>query len=638
MSRNVETGYIGSVTGNIYAGGFVYEDNSTAESEVGTSTIRLEADGIFQGKFLDGTGADKATLEFAEEAFDLSDKTARGFDTINASDAQGVNGLTYEFANRRVTSVTGDVNFTSIVTNDTPSTLNLGAADQTDAFAIRAVNGTGLTVNLVGGLVSLATADTTAAQAAYASAPTQAQAVGYVTGDVDKALSGSVVNIGSVSGESGINVGANGLLIADADGSTKATVATNVGSVHFADVAQAAANESVVVLGNTVQEADVTVDNVLFKAVKGEEGFTFTMADTEDLALYGLDGFDDLDFLTETAVQTDPASQFINSFMDQGNTHVNTANRSQQLNAAVNLATAGGVQTAAIDGAMMGMEAAAHRASVVNDPHEGGTLFAEASGKRFEMGGSSEFGEIKADLGGIVVGGEYTTAEAWTFGALANLGTGTVRGQGNNAGVRNEVDYYGVQAYAAKRMGDFNIVGQVGYLTSSNDLSHAAAMVNTADVDADVISVGVRGEMRIAISENARVVPYVGVNYLRVGTDGYTTSQGVRVDDIDQNLITIPVGVKFAGTMSTDSGWQWTPSADIGYVASVGDRDVEANTYVGNAIARTTMDVWSENVVRTGIGVKAQKNNFGVGLQAGTAFGSDDMKEVFGQIRVDYRF
>ena len=638
LSRNVETGNIGTVTGNIYAGGFVYDGNTTAEAKVGTSTIRLEADNIFQGKVLDGSGADKATLELAEDTFNLAGKTARGFDAINATQAQGVNDLSYEFANRSVTNVTGDVNFTSIATNDTASTLNLGSADQTDVYAIKAVEGSGLTVNLAGGLLSMATSNTTAAQSAFASAPNKAQAVGYVTGDTDRALNGTVVNIGAVSGKSGINIGADGLLIADADGSTKATVATNAGAVHFADVAQAAADESVVVLGDAVQESDVTVDNVLFKAVKGEEGFTFTLADAEELANYGLDGFDDPGFLAETASQTDQASQFINSFMDQRNSYVNTANRSQQLNAAVNLATAGGVQTAAIDGAMMGIDAAAHRASIINEQHKGGTLFAEASGKRFEMGGSSEFGEIKADLGGIVIGGEYTTDDAWTFGALANLGTGTVRGQGNNSGVRNEVDYYGVQAYAAKRLGDFNIVGQVGYLTSSNDLTHSAAIANTADVDADVISLGVRGEMRIAISDNARVVPYIGVNYLRVGTDSYTTSQGVRVDDIDQNLVTIPVGVRFAGTMSTESGWHWTPSADIGYVASFGDRDVEADTAAGNAMARTTMDVWSENVVRAGFGVKAQKDNFGIGVQAGTALGSDDTKAIFGQIRVDYRF
>lgn len=50
------------------------------------------------------------------------------------------------------------------------------------------------------------------------------------------------------------------------------------------------------------------------------------------------------------------------------------------------------------------------------------------------------------------------------------------------------------------------------------------------------------------------------------------------------------------------------------------------------------MDVWSESVVRTSFGLKTQRENWGFGVQAGSALGSDDTKELFGQIRVDYRF
>lgn len=98
----------------------------------------------------------------------------------------------------------------------------------------------------------------------------------------------------------------------------------------------------------------------------------------------------------------------------------------------MNLATAAGVQTAAIDGASMGIEAAAKRASILNDFAKGGRLFAEISGKTYEMGGSSNFNAIKADMGGLIFGGEYT-ADEWTVGALGNVGTGTVRGQDENS-------------------------------------------------------------------------------------------------------------------------------------------------------------------------------------------------------------
>ena len=101
-------------------------------------------------------------------------------------------------------------------------------------------------------------------------------------------------------------------------------------------------------------------------------------------------------------------------------------------------------------------------------------------------------------------------------------------------------------------------MGQVGYVTTSNDVSHATAALDKADIDADVMSVGVRGEMRFDLTQNTRLVPYVGVNYLRVSTDGFHTKQGLEVKDQDQDIGTIPVGVKFAGDMKTASGWQWT--------------------------------------------------------------------------------
>ena len=144
--------------------------------------------------------------------------------------------------------------------------------------------------------------------------------------------------------------------------------------------------------------------------------------------------------------------------------------------------------------------------------------------------------------------------------------------------------------------------------------------------------------MRFDLTQNTRLVPYVGVNYLRVSTDGFHTDQGLEVKDQDQDLVTIPVGVKFAGDMQTASGWTWTPSVDVGYVAALGDRDTDARTKVGATTVHTSMDVWSESVVRTSVGLKAQKDNWSFGVQAGSAMGSDDTKELFGQVRVDYRF
>ena len=52
----------------------------------------------------------------------------------------------------------------------------------------------------------------------------------------------------------------------------------------------------------------------------------------------------------------------------------------------------------------------------------------------------------------------------------------------------------------------------------------------------------------------------------------------------------------------------------------------------------TDMDVWSENVGRVRFGLEAQKDNMSFGFTLGGAAGSDDHREVYGQINAKYVF
>ena len=639
----------GSVTGNVYVGGKVIDsDNVSALTEgtsstVKTATVNLNSDKVLgETSVVDGSGAETSTLKIASEtgSFKFSDEQGvRGFDVIESKAA--VSNMSYDFGNRKETVVTGGpvefVSFGEVVGNKTLVVGNDAGETKVAGFASVAegVNIAGMTFSVDTGLLSFNETGANAIEIAT-STPAQAVATVYMTGNVD--LTNTTVLVGETDNTTpGLYMGANGLLIADAAAKTNVTTGTDQtqtaeGAIHFVGVAEDGATVKIA----AAEETATTVDNVLYKSIWDKTGYTFEARTGDELAEVGLYNFDAPDFLSDLHNHDNKGARFIERFLDQATVGVTNENRTQQLNAAVNLATAAGVQTAAIDSASLGIDAANKRASIINDQHEGGVLFAEASGRRTEMGGSADFGAIKSELGGVVVGGEYTTGD-WTFGALANVGTGSVKGEGDNAGVDNDVDYYGAQIYTGKRFGQFNVVGQVGYLATSNEISHSTVALNKADVDADVITVGVRGEMRFDVTENTRMVPYIGLNYLRVGTDGYTTSQGVQVGDVDQNLFTLPVGVKYAGDMETTSGWMWTPSVDVAYVAAFGDRDVEATTHVG-AVGQTTMDVWAESVVRTTIGVKAQKDNFGFGVEAGGAFGSDDTQGLFGQVRVDYRF
>ena len=631
----------GELHGNVYTGGVVNTPNESVTdkksvSEVGKATVNLYSADVFKGDLIEGEGATESALNFFADDYDMKDVAVVGFNTIGGVGAN-VSNLAYDFGSREATLVTGTVNFASIANADTKN-LIIGSEDAQGVVSAKSADLVGATVNVDQGLLAF-NADTQTALDALSTSTRTPQPTSnvFVTGTVD--LTEMLVTVGDsaepADAVAGLYVGESGMVIADAAAKTevKGEADVNQGSIHFVGVDADEAQVTIAAQDDTA----TTVDNVLYKAVKTDAVYTFDRRTGSELDEVGLGDFDDPNFLDELKNHQDnTGAQYIRDFLDQKNTAITNENRSQQLNAAVNLATAAGVQTSAIDSASLGIDAANKRASIINDQHEGGVLFAEASGRRTEMGGSADFGAIKSELGGVVVGGEYSTGD-WTFGALANVGTGSVKGQGNNAGVDNDVDYYGAQIYTGKRFGQFNVVGQVGYLSTSNEISHSTVALNKADVDADVITVGVRGEMRFDLTENTRMVPYIGLNYLRVGTDGYTTSQGVQVGDVDQNLFTLPVGVKYAGDMQTSSGWMWTPSVDVAYVAAFGDRDVDATTHVG-AVGQTTMDVWAESVVRTTIGVKAQKENFGFGVEAGGAFGSDDTQGLFGQVRVDYRF
>lgn len=308
------------------------------------------------------------------------------------------------------------------------------------------------------------------------------------------------------------------------------------------------------------------------------------------------------------------------------------------LKGGMNLAAAAGVQAAALQRLGLATDTAQKRASLSQTFVDGVTSFAEVSGTRLDLGGNSSMNEINAELGGVIVGGEWTRSDM-TFGGLANLGSGSVRGQSANAGVKNDVDYYGASLYAGKRFGQFNLVGQAGYLRTSNDLTDSSVGYAKADsVKTNVWTIGVRGEAAVQLYENSKLIPYVGLNYVRLNTDDYTVSNGTHVSSTHQSLWTVPVGLMFTGKTAAASGWTLQPLLDVAYVRSFGDKDVEATTTWGSTVGSVNMVVWAENVLRSRAGIEAQKGALSLGIQGGAACGSDNMSSFFAQVSARYSF
>lgn len=636
----------GSLNGDVYAGGFNIKDSTSSKSTVDTAVIEIGSDFKFlkADAVIDGSGAESATLNFVN-GYDFSKAEAsevalldlpvgiviKGFDKLDSGDL--VTGANYDMGDKTSVEVTGNYEFGEILNGAATKTMTV---KEGGALAVQSAQALANNFVVEEGVLALGTTARTA-DARDALGKYDEKAGLYLSGTVD--LASAKINVGNVAADvtTNVNLGSNGTLIVDATAPHEDAAATTVtgtinavegSTLHYVNVA-----DQGIVTVDVDGKVKTTVDNLLFKVVEvgdGQNKFTFERATGSDLAGTGLGGFDG-DALVGMA-----ENEVIGSLLDQANTAITSGNqREARLNGALNLAAAGGVQTAGIEAATMGIDQATKRAALTNVFLDGWTGFAEVTGTSLKMGGDSGALETKTELGGITVGGEYTMGDM-TFGVMGNFGTGDVEGEGDNNGAKNDVDYYGVQGYTAKRMGQFNLVGQMGLMTTKNDVTSADG--DSADIDATIFTIGARGEMAFQISKSCQAVPYVGLNYLRVATDGYNTAKGLSVDDMDQNLVSMPIGVAFSGNMDLASGWTLRPTVDVAYVHTFGDTDVEATTKFGAAAINTNLDVWSENVGRVGFGLEARKDALSFGGQIGGAFGDNDHREFYGQLIMKYLF
>ena len=640
-ASSVETAIVnlvsGSVTGDVYAGGYLYKGSDDAQSTVTEGTINLYSADVFQGQKLSGNGAQTAALNVGRFSKDF-EKTVKleGFTTITGSGGDLTN-LEFSYGDKTESTIAGGAFFfTGVEPNaaNRGKTLSIGSETAPVVAAFADIANAGKVMVTAGSTLGLGNGADLLSQTKRAAALTSNTPAVYASGNVN--LTGSTILAGAGTAASAGLVVHNGTLVVDAAGKTNITNGTVTlegdSILYFHNVGINLADGETTQTGS-LKLADapstVKVDNILWKYVYGTDTYTLAQKSAEEVAqTTGIKTAGVIDFYNRLP-SVSPLKDRIKDefFLGEAN-----------LKGGMNLAAAAGVQAAALQGLGLATDTAQKRASLSQTFVDGVTCFAEVSGTRLDLGGNSSMNEINAELGGVIVGGEWTRSDM-TFGGLANLGSGSVRGQSANAGVKNDVDYYGASLYAGKRFGQFNIVGQAGYLRTSNDLTDSSVGYAKADsVKTNVWTIGVRGEAAVQLYENSKLIPYVGLNYVRLNTDDYTVSNGTHVSSTHQSLWTVPVGLMFTGKTAAASGWTLQPLLDVAYVRSFGDKDVEATTTWGSTVGSVNMVVWAENVLRSRAGIEAQKGALSLGIQGGAACGSDNMSSFFAQVSARYSF
>ncbi|MBU3827414.1 MAG: autotransporter domain-containing protein [Candidatus Anaerobiospirillum merdipullorum] len=316
------------------------------------------------------------------------------------------------------------------------------------------------------------------------------------------------------------------------------------------------------------------------------------------------------------------------------------ATAASALNNIALMAVAGGAQIAALDAIVMIDDTLEQHGSklISKLPHNSdlGDVWVEINGNFAKAdsykAGSTSYG-IKSDLAGVTLGTDYVFNSA-AFGLSLSLGSGSVRGQGAGDGIKNEVDYWGVNLYTVFPTEYINFLANIGYMSTENDISQGRY---NATVDVNAYSVALRAEMPIAINEKFAVIPHIGARYQHIDMDDFSCGGFTyTADNID--LVQIPVGVAFSGTFDSGDDLSIKPYLDLEIAPNLGDKNTDNTVGLSGTSFYDVIDtrVASSVLYSAKLGLNFAYANHSFGVSYGVTAGNG---ERFDQgVQAEYRF
>lgn len=249
--------------------------------------------------------------------------------------------------------------------------------------------------------------------------------------------------------------------------------------------------------------------------------------------------------------------------------------------------------------------------------------------------GSAKFG-YKSDLAGVTIGSDYSFGNGYAAGVSVAFGKGSVRGQGEGSGVKNDVDYYGVNLYGVWSNDYFNTVGSVGYLQTKNEIKTQGFK---GKPDAKTVSVGVRFEKPLALNEAITVTPHLGIRYKHVKLDSFNAG-GFKYTTEKADIVEVPFGVAFNANLKAPCGADVKPFVDLTIAPNFGDRKVSNKIALAGTTASDSFDARIANnaMYNAKVGVNAVKGSHTFGLNYGIGGGNRGRVDQTLQARYTYRF
>ncbi len=271
-------------------------------------------------------------------------------------------------------------------------------------------------------------------------------------------------------------------------------------------------------------------------------------------------------------------------------------------------------------------------------------LFQSTNGFGMEAGNFDY--DFSGSLGGVALGADYTFENSLRAGLLFNIGGGYARGGGDFNTVANNMNFWGIGAYAGFNMNNFGLTADVNYTSTYNKLKQDLyGMGNMDELKSDItawaLSAGLRAEYKIN-TEALDIIPHIGARFISLNTDSYDiTSHGnvINGDSFTQNIWTFPIGVNLSREFKLDNGWSIKPLVDLNIAPMAGDVKAKSKIQFTGTGTEAELDTKMMDYFTYGgtAGIEFGNGNFSVGVNYNGQFGAESSAHgVFGTFRYEF--
>lgn len=242
----------------------------------------------------------------------------------------------------------------------------------------------------------------------------------------------------------------------------------------------------------------------------------------------------------------------------------------------------------------------------------------------------------KSDMSGVSIGGDYSFGNSISAGLAFSFGKGSVRGQNNADGLKNKVEYYGVNGYGVWTTDYANVIGSVGYLFGHNKIRNQGF---EGKPKSKTFSLGVRVEKPIAINDTFSITPHLGLRYKHVKLDGFD-SGGFRYELEKADIVETPIGVAASASMTAPCGAKVKPFIDLTVRPNFGDKKVRNKVSLIGSGASDSFDgrIANNALYNAKVGVNATYKSHSLGLNYGIGGGSHGRVDQTLQAKYRYEF